>query len=300
MNALDPRQTDCFVSAVQSGTIRLAAEQLGLEPSTVSRNIAALEAATSTILLERSRSGVKATEAGALLLKYIHKQSTELEVLQSQFDAVANMKRGNILVAVGEGFVGDLFDQALCDFNQAYPDITFGLTVGSTDHVVNQIATEQAHLGLAYGVACDPQVRVEISTYQPLVALVLKDGRFDAGGPLDLTSLSQLPCAVPPKSFGIGAMIAASEAKRGVRMNALVETGSIAAIKAFVHNDMGYTILPKFVVEAEIAAGTFLAFPIAADAFPGGVASMIRKEGRRLPQAAQLFMRQLGKMAAFG
>jgi DNA-binding transcriptional LysR family regulator len=300
MNAFDSRQTDCFVAAVQSGTIRSAAEKLGLEPSTVSRNISALEAATSSTLLERSRSGVKVTEAGAMLLDYIHKQATELEVLQSQFDALANMKRGNILIAVGEGFVGDLFNQAMCDFNKDYPDITFGLSVGSTDHVVDQIATEQSHLGLAYSVAADPRLRVEMSAYQPLVSLVRKAGQFDTDAPFDLQSLAKLPCAVPPKSFGIGAMIAASEAKSGLRMNALVETGSIAAIKAFVQNDMGYTILPRFVVEAEIASGAFVAYPIAAEAFSGGVASMIRKEGRRLPQAAQLFMRQLGKMDAFG
>ena len=299
MNALDPRQTECFVAAVQTGTIRSAAEHLGLEPSTVSRNISALETATATTLLERSRNGVRPTEAGSLLLDFIQKQAADLEILQSEFDALANMKRGNILIAVGEGFVGDLFDRALRDFNTLYPEITFGLSVGSTDHVVTQIATEQAHLGIAYNVASDPRLRVEVSAHQPLVALVRKEGRFDTGTPFDLRALSKLPCAVPPKSFGIGAMIAATEAKRGIRMQALVETGSIAALKAFVRNDMGFTILPQFVVEAELSTGSFAAYPITSDTFKGGIASLIRKEGRRLPNAAHVFLRQLAKMGAF-
>ncbi|WP_022705029.1 helix-turn-helix domain-containing protein [Pseudorhodobacter ferrugineus] len=81
MNALDPRQTDCFIAASQTGAIRAAAEQLGLEPSTVSRNISALEMATAMTLLERGRHGVRPTEAGALLLDYLQKQVMGLEVL---------------------------------------------------------------------------------------------------------------------------------------------------------------------------------------------------------------------------
>jgi DNA-binding transcriptional LysR family regulator len=299
MNTLDPRQTDCFIAALKSGTIRSAAEHLGLEPSTVSRNISALEAATATALVERGRNGVRPTQAGALLLDYLHSQAAALEVLQSEFDALAQMKRGNILVAVGEGFVSDLIDHAMSTFNRTYPDITFSLTVGSTEHVSHLVATEQAHIGLAYNVPSDPRLRVEFSARQPLVALVRKGGAFDTEIAFDVKTLAALPCAVPPKSFGIGAMIAACEARHGVRMHALVETGSIAALTTFVRNDMGYTILPRFVVEAELAQDIFAAYPITTDTFEDGVAALIRKEGRRLPQAAQLFLKHLTNMAAF-
>ncbi len=33
--------------------------------------------------------------------------------------------------------------------------------------------------------------------------------------------------------------------------------------------------------------------------FSDGIAALIRSEGRKLPQAAQLFARQLGKLAAY-
>jgi DNA-binding transcriptional LysR family regulator len=299
MDALDPRKTECFVTAVTTGTIRSAAEQLGLEPSTVSRSIAALETTIGTPLIERSRSGVKTTEAGTLLIGYLQRQSASLEVLRSEFDALADMKRGNVMIAVGEGFVSDLFDRAMYDFHHQYPDITFGLSVGSTEHVIHHVTTEHAHVGLAYNVPGDPQIRIETAARQPLVALVLKGGAFDTGTAFDLKTLTALPCAIMPKSFGIGTMIAATEAEKGVRMRALVETGSIAALKAYVRNDMGYTILPRFVAEAELSSGAFSAYPIAAETFSDGVASVIRKHGRRLPQAAQLFIRQLSKMAAF-
>ena len=97
MLQLDPRQTSCFLSAVQTGTVRAAAEQIGLEPSTVSRNISALETTLATTLVERGRSGVQPTEAGALLVAFLKRQEGELDLLRSEFDALANMKRGKVL-----------------------------------------------------------------------------------------------------------------------------------------------------------------------------------------------------------
>lgn len=209
------------------------------------------------------------------------------------------MKRGKVSIAVGEGFVGDLFDRALPRFSVKFPDITFTLTVGSTEHVMHQITSEQAHLGLAYNVPKDPQIRVETSATQPLVALVRKDGIYDKTEPLDLATLAKMPCAIPPKAFGIGAMISAAEANHGVRLRAVIETGSIAALKTFVRNDMGYTILPRFVVESELSSGIMTAHLISSKAFADGVSSLVRKEGRQLPQAANLLLKHLRKMSAF-
>ena len=65
----DPKQIQSFKTAVLAGTIRSAADQLGLEPSTVSRNISSLEKQMATALIERGRRGVKPTEAGVLLME---------------------------------------------------------------------------------------------------------------------------------------------------------------------------------------------------------------------------------------
>jgi DNA-binding transcriptional LysR family regulator len=299
MQNLDPKQTACFLAAIQRGTVRAAAEHLGLEPSTISRNISALEKMLATTLVERGRLGVRATEAGELLIAFLSKQEGELDLLRSEFDALAGMKRGKVSIAVGEGFVGDLFDNALAKFSETYPDVTFSLSLGSTEDVVHQIASEQAHLGLAYNVPKTPQIRVQASSEQPLVGLVKRGGAYDTDQPFTLDDLASMPCAIPPKSFGIGALITAVEAKQGLRLRAVIETGSIAALKAFVRNDMGCTILPRFVVESELSAGTMVARPIPTKVFPDGQSSLIRKEGRRLPQAAQLLLKHLKSMSAF-
>lgn len=51
----EPKHMLSFKTALTAGTIRAAADQLGLEPSTVSRNIASLEKQLATVLIERGR-----------------------------------------------------------------------------------------------------------------------------------------------------------------------------------------------------------------------------------------------------
>ncbi len=299
MQNIEPKQATCFLTAIQAGSVRSAAEKMGLEPSTVSRNIAALEKAMAVTLIERGRNGVRPTDAGILLLSYLERQEGEFDLLRSEFDVLANKTRGKVVIAVGEGFVGDLFDSALAGFSAQYPDISFMVNVGSTEYVMQQVVSDQAHLGVAYNLAKDSRIRMEATTSQPLVALVRKGGVYDTRAPLDFAAISQIPCALPPKTFGVGALITDVETKYGVRLRGVVETGSIAALKAFVRNDMGCTILPRFVVESELSDDMLTAHGISSEAFAEGVSTLIRREGRRLPQAANLLLTNLKTMSAF-
>ena len=73
--------------------------------------------------------------------------------------------------------------------------------------VSHQVTSEQTHSGLAYNILKAYNVRVETSGAQPLVALVKCDGSYDMGQPCALDDLVKMPCAVPPKNYGVGAMI---------------------------------------------------------------------------------------------
>jgi DNA-binding transcriptional LysR family regulator len=299
--ALDPKHCAAFLAAAHSGSLRGAAEALGLEPSTLSRNIAALEKQLGTPLLERHSKGILLTEAGGLLQDYLRRQSSELELMQSQFDALRGMQRGTIALAVGEGFVSDLFNNALKSFSETYPRLTYTLTVGATDSVAHLVKTDQAHLGLAYNPDPDPQIKPLASANRPLVLLAARTSPYaDLPDPVPLALAATLPCALLHSGSGVGAMLRLAESREGLRLPALVETHSIAVLKAFVHSGMGVTYLPRFVVTAEIAGGAILAKPLQNNGFGQGQAQLFARNGRHLPQAAQKLARHLARcMSAF-
>ena len=283
----EPKHILSFKTALTAGTIRAAADQLGLEPSTVSRNIASLEKQLATALIERGRKGVMPTEAGLLLLEYANRQSGEMEALRSQLDALQNMERGAVSVALGEGFVGDFSQSVLAKFSRDYPEITFSLDVGSTDQMTDAVIEDRAHIGLAFDVAPNPRLNVIAQADRHLVVICKRGGQFDATDKVKVSEFADLPCALLNKGYGVGAVIADMEASHGFRSRAVMETGSIAALKAFVRSDLGITLLPEFVVADDITAGNLRARDVAVSNFGSGKVSLFVRQGRRLPLAAQ-------------
>lgn len=283
----EPKHILSFKTALTAGTIRAAADQLGLEPSTVSRNIASLEKHFATALIERGRKGVLPTEAGLLLLDYAQRQSGEMEALRSQLDALANMERGAVSIALGEGFVGDFSQSVLAQFSRDHPEITYTMNVGSTDQMTDAVIEDIAHIGLAFNVAPNARLNVISQADRPLVVICKKGGKFDAPAEVKIAEFSDLPCAVLNKGYGVGAVIADMEASHGFRTRAMMETGSIAALKAFVRSDLGITLLPEFVVADDIKAGILCTRKVAVPNFGIGKVSLFVRQGRRLPLAAQ-------------
>lgn len=301
MNGLDPKRMECLARAISAGSIRAAAESLGLEPSSVSRQIAQLEAALAIALIERSRRGVKPTEAGQLLLDYAKRQSGEFEALRSDFDALRGMRRGTLSLAVGEGFVGDLFGGALRSFSAKHPDIQFSVATGSSGDVVNAVLHDDAHLGFAFSPRRDSALKSMAQARQPLMLLAAPDHpAATLPEPIRAIDLDGLPCAVLNNGFGVTAILDAAEARLSVRFRAQIRTGSIAVLKNFVRSGMGATFLPGFVVVREIADGVMVAKRLEDPEFQLGEAHLLARRGRRLPQTALALLQHLARdMACF-
>lgn len=287
MLGLDPNQTHCLSLATKLGTIRAAAELLGVEPSTVSRQIVVLEKHLGTTLIERGRKGVCLTEAGRLLEVYLRQQSGELESLQSEFLALKQMQRGTVSISVGEGFIGDFVSTALASFSKQYPGINYTINCGSTKQIMHEIKTDHAHLGLAYNATPDRQIKILTQVKQPLKLLIAPNSDYaNLKEPISIKDLSDIPCAVLNRGLGIGSLLDRVEGLYNIHFNTVVKTNSIAVLKNFVRENMGITFLPEFVVVREIVDQQISAKNITIPEFNLGESHLIVRQGRRLPDAA--------------
>ena len=78
MSALNSDDLACFICVANTQSISRAALELGADQSTVSRQIARLEASLDTRLFHRSGRGVVLTEAGNTLLGYARQVAATL------------------------------------------------------------------------------------------------------------------------------------------------------------------------------------------------------------------------------
>ena len=301
MFKIDTVQSASFMVACEEGSIRSASERLGVEPSTISRQIKALETTLGTALIERGRKGVRPTEAGSMLQAHLKRQQSDQEALLSEFDALKGMRRGELVIAVGDGFISDFVANAVKSYKAAYPGFTYDLVSGSTEQVLHAVRTDHAHLGLAYNAGKERAIRTAAQVKQPLELLVSPTSDWARlPEPVTMAELETLPSALLKSGFGVGDMIAVAEAAHGVRLRALVQSNSLAVLRNFVREGLGVTVLPAFVVTREIADGTIVTKRLDIPELSKGEASVFTRQGRRLPEGAQRLVGHITRsMVAF-
>lgn len=301
MKAIRDKRVAYLYEAVQMGTIRSAADKLNVAPSAVSRQITMLEDELAAPLIERSRKGVKPTEAGEVLLKYYREALSHEEECIGKLQALRGLKRGHIDLAVGEGFVSDLMSAPLPEFSALHPELTFNLHVGGTNEVIRQVEEDEAHIGLVFHPPSHPGLRSREISQQPICVVMSPEHPLNNGATaLSLQDLLTYPLALPESYFGVRQLLAMVEFKERMRFTPVLTTNSITVLKHFVQSNMGITFLPEFVVAREIRDGQLNAIPVDHPLLATGEAHIITRLGRQLAEGPHSLLQHLtGWMRTF-
>ncbi|MFY8156479.1 MAG: LysR family transcriptional regulator [Rhabdaerophilum sp.] len=298
---LDDHHLRYLVEAVRRGSVRAAADFLGVNPSVVSRQIAELESELGIALLERLPRGVRATEAGEFLATHFRQQMTERSDALARIREMRGLMRGHISLIIGGGFVSDIMSGPLTRFWERHPRITMTVEIGGADEITRAVAEDRFHLGMGFNVPPHPQVRVEEAATQPLALITRPDhvlARHD--GPISLQEIALYPLALLPAGTGARQRVALAEQAEGIVLTPRLNTSSLEMLRQFVRDGHGLTFLPAFAINAESAAGTLVALPVRSDILASTQSQVVTRLGRALPAAAVELLRFLVReMRAF-
>jgi DNA-binding transcriptional LysR family regulator len=112
-----------FLAAARARSMLEAAGELGINQSTVTRRIAALETALEMRLFHRDRDGCRLNEVGESLLAQAERVAAEIKTFER---LVAQRKRklsGVIRVTTLESVANQILTPLLSEFMEQYPDI---------------------------------------------------------------------------------------------------------------------------------------------------------------------------------
>ena len=119
-----------FLAVARTGQIARAAEQLGVDPTTVGRRLRRLQGRLGHILFEQTRQGQTLTHDGERLLRHV-------EAMQRTADRIIESSRqmqglaGVLKVSVSEGFGTWFIARHLHSFIERHPDLTIELVATS-------------------------------------------------------------------------------------------------------------------------------------------------------------------------
>jgi DNA-binding transcriptional LysR family regulator len=287
--------------AVSLGSIRGAAERLNVNPSTVSRQIAMLERQVASPLLERLGRGVRATEAGQLLVEYARLQTSARDDTLAKLAELKALKSGHIALALGEGFIGDLLGGPLQEFCQRFPHLRLSLEIAGTDGVTQAVIDGEAQIGLVYFPPADPRLHSHAIIRQPVCAIVqLAHPLRKLGRQPTLSDLVGYPVAELRGSYGTQQLMRMAATAERISFSPVVRTNSFQVLKSFVCAGLGISFMPAFAATRELRDGEAIALPIDHPVLKSAAAHLITRHGRRLPPAALALLQHLIKrMKAF-
>jgi DNA-binding transcriptional LysR family regulator len=298
---LDDRRVRYLYEAVLTGSVRAAADKLDLNPSVVSRQIAQLELELAVTLIERHGRGVKATDAGQVLVDYYRQRASDQDDVLAKLQNIRGLSEGHVELVLGEGFVSDLMGQPLQDFWRRYPGLTVTMNLAGTNDVLRLVAEDIAHIGLVYNPPETPGIRSRAAVRQPMCAIVAPGHALAQAGRLPtLAQLAAYPVALMHGAYGTRQIVQLAEQMDKVRLNIKLATNSISVIKHFIRADLGVSLLPAFAVSQEIAANELVAVPIEQPLLAKVDAHIVTRLGRQLsPAANQLLLQLMATMQAF-
>lgn len=135
MNELSGLQL--FVRVVEEGSFSGAARQIGVTPSSVSRQVSQLESEFGTRLFQRTTRRQSLTEAGEILFQHAHRIVADLDEAHLAVSRLADTPSGTLSVTVEADFAGAYIAPILSDFLDSYPEVQvrFIMTTGKLDLV---------------------------------------------------------------------------------------------------------------------------------------------------------------------
>ncbi|GLK47174.1 transcriptional regulator [Brevundimonas intermedia] len=148
MASIDWDDVRYFLAVGRGGSVRAAAERLGVNHATVLRRIAQMEQRLGVQVFEKRPSGYRLTAAGEEVVEFAEQMEASSHRLEARVFGRDQSARGLLRITVPP-FLADLLMPDLADFAQRHPDIE--IEILSTGEVAN-LTNREADVAIRFVV----------------------------------------------------------------------------------------------------------------------------------------------------
>jgi DNA-binding transcriptional LysR family regulator len=279
-----------FSATAHSRSIRAASDRLHVSPSAISRQIAKLEHELRAPIFDRLAQGMKLTPAGELLLSQIDGVMREFARVKSHIAALQDVQFGNVDIYCFQTAIDSFLAPVLNRFHTQYPNVTFNVSMSSTDEAMEALIIGAAEISLVLNAPVrDAITSLEVFRDRVVVAFSPKHPLVGRKS-LSLRDLAGFPFAMTEPSFGLRQQTDRVFAKHGFQPTTFCTTNSLALVKEVASTGNHCTMLPRFAVEQELAAGSLATAAVREFASDPLIFCICSRSDRSLSPAAKVFM----------
>jgi DNA-binding transcriptional LysR family regulator len=233
---LDPRLLRSFIAIADAGSFTQAAERLNMTQSTISQQLARLEAAVGQILVDRDARPIRPTAAGERLLGF----GRRILALQHEAETALGDPAGTTPVRIGvpEDIVNTTMAEVFGDFARRHRAARLDVTTGLSRDLTRRYRAGEFDIVVVKEAAADPDCRASFP--EPIAWFESADpARSDWADPIPLV-------AFPPGGLYREAMFERIEREQR-RWYIAFSGSSLRNVLVGVEAGLGLSLLPRSV-----------------------------------------------------
>jgi len=280
------------------GSIRGAAERLGIAASSINRQIIALEEELGVQLFERMPRRLRLTAAGEALIVHIRRTLRDYERLEHQLQEMKGLRRGAISVATMSGVAATLIPQLAAWLKENQPHVKLGVQVLSRDAILAALKAGEADIGLAYNLELDATLRLLADTRLPVGAVVSPTHPLAGRSAITLGDCVGQRMFLPDRSTALGRAVAAGLERASIGFDMVSETNSTELLKLAAIEEGALTFLNRLDASLDVAAGRLVYLPLPQGAIDPSHLMLVQRQSGKLDPSQSLVVDRLAGMIA--
>lgn len=285
------RHIRAFLAVARLGSFTRAAAELHVSQPTLTVQIRQLEEALKVRLFDRNKRQVLLTQVGRDLLPSLAQVLTDLEVVISASQDLANLRRGSVSIATLPSVAAGLLPMTIRRFAASFPDVAVHVSDVVADRILQLVKAEEVDFGIGSRLGPDRDIDVVDFLSDQLCVFFPEDHPLAGLPHPTLRDVAAYPLILTARGTSVRTMVDRALEKEELEIALACETNYMSSAVGLVRAGLGVSILPESAVHAAACEG----IRMAAIRTPGLTRKIgiIRKRNRSLSPAAESFVQVL-------
>lgn len=292
------RRSEYLFMVAECGSVRAAAEHMGINPSVVSRQLRELERDVGMPIMERNGRYLSLTEAGRTVVdNHMMRRQLDKE-LEHSLARLRHRRAGKVVVAVGEGFVESLVDSVLTRVAAQYPEVFIELLSGiyypREPH--EMVLADEVDIAITYGPETDPRLVRHTFSRGPLCALMSPRYPLASQSCVSLEALSTQKLIFLPPGSGSQMFVESLFRSEQLIVTPAYRCNLHSTARRMAIAGIGIAFMTEMAAGQDVETGKLRALPVDHPAAQDTCGNLIRRAGRRLSPPADYLWKLMTSM----
>jgi len=279
-----------FCTAVRTGSMSLAADELFVSQPAVSMAVKQLEQKLEKPLLVRSPKGLHPTAEGAVLYEYLSQAMNFVGLAEKKYMEMARLETGEIRIGASDTILSHYLLPYIERYREMYSGINIKVTNRTSYETIGLLKSGQVDLGFV-NLPLEEDGNLDISECMAIHDCAVGGRKFRelCGGGIKIGELGDYPLLLLERDSNSRRYIDRWFGGQGIDLKPVMELGSYDLLSKFAAINLGITFAVREFSGEYFDRGVLFEIPLE-PAIPARGVGLVRMKGAAMSYSAEKFV----------